>query len=266
MSNPASEEINLLELTARLFLTLKRNLVLTIAIPLLCGIAAAFLFESRQKSAMLISTSLLTENECEYLFDELAKDPKLETLSSEEQNKVRGLDVSISSTLQSDNTTDKDPLDRPVLYLTVTADVYDPSVLASLEKAVVTWLNQTNAAQRHRAEYEKFYSSMISKIDAEIAGLDALKKQVNPQAQASYLNPSDLYSHSVELYEDRMTYEILRDDIRSVNVVKGFTTVSSTRISPWVGAMIGVIVGLVLVGVILFFKYVNEHVKKIEHA
>lgn len=262
MSNASSEEINLLELFARLFITIKKNILLVIGLPIVCAalLISYSLLSSSKRSVMLISTTLLTENECKYLFKELSKDSRLPTLSQADQQKVLGLSMTVDSETESDN------FNRKKQYITVTAEVTDTSALPMVEKAVVDWLNGTASAQRNRKQYEKYYTDMIKKIDAEIAGLDDVKKAVNPQAQANYLNPSDLYANSVLLFKDRTTYEILLEDTKSVNVARGFTTYTKSKMSPVIAGSIGIVIGIILAFIGIFLKFVNAHIEKLERA
>lgn len=262
MSNAPSEEINLLELSARLFITIKKNLLLAVGLPVVCAalMVSYSLLSTSKSSVMLISTTLLTESECKYLFKELSKDSRLPTLSKADQQKVIRLNMTVDSETESDN------FNRKKQYITVTAEVSDTSALPVLEKAVVDWLNGTASAQRNRMQYERYYTNMIRKIDAEIAGLDEVKRTVNPQAQASYLNPSDLYAHSVSLFKDRTTYEILLEDTKSVNVARGFSTFTKSKMSPVVAGSIGIAIGIALALIGIFLKFVNAHIEKLERA
>lgn len=268
MEKVQSDEIDLLELVASFLAALKRNLLLTIILPL-AGIliALAISYNSRDvfESSLLIETSLLTENECNFLFEQLDKFGVIPGLTKEQDDQVAGFKFKVTRH------------DGPVLsdvnmyqlnnrvYIEVTARVFDKTVFVPLEKALVKFIDGSASVVRNRNEREKFYSEMIKRIDEEIASMDKVKEVISTKTQATYLNPSELYANSVKLYEDKTAYSIRLQEIRSVHLIKGFDSLSiNAQLSKMIIALIGFAVGFCVLLMLLFIQFFRRYYKSYE--
>ncbi len=121
--NVNAGEIDLLELGARFLNALRQNLVLTIALPL-AGLITALVFSYRSQnlyqSGMLMETSLLSDSECRFLFNELNKASEFPGITPEVADHVKNLRYEIiknDATIITDKTADRS------VYLQVTATV-----------------------------------------------------------------------------------------------------------------------------------------------
>lgn len=250
-------EIDLLELGARFLNALRRNLILTILLPM-TGLIAALLFSYNTKdlfqSGMLIETSLLSDKECEFLFNQLNKVSEFPGVTPEIAAHLQGLryDVIKNEVISTNNTNTTDKS----VYLQVTATVNQKSIFPPLEGLIVKFINESEPVVRHRKERERFYSTMILKIDTEIRAMDQVKSQVNGNVQATYLNPSELYETTVALYKEKTEYEIKLDEIRNVHLVKGFDSLTiDAKLHKVIVALIGFITGFIVLAFILFIKF-----------
>ena len=268
MDKREAAEIDLLQLIAAFFLQLKQNLLLTILLPVVgVGIALAISMRPRAdifESSLLVETSLLTDNECKFLFEQLDKVGIIPGLSEEEDQKVAGFSFKVTRN-EGPVLTDQNPyqLDRSV-YLEVTARVLDKDVLPALQKAVVNFINSSQSVVRHRNERSRFYSEMIARINMELSSMDEVKKQVT-KTQATYLNPSELYASSVRLYEQKTEYEILAREIETIHLLKGFDSLTINAKTSLIQAiLIGFGVGTGVLLLILFIRFFMSYFKQYE--
>ena len=251
--NVNAGEINLLELGARFLDALRKNLILTILLPL-AGLIAAFLFSYQSKNAfqsgMLIETSLLSERECEFLFNELNKvDDEFPGITPEIATHIKKLRYEV---IKANGTT---PSDGNV-YLQVTAVVSQKNILPPLEGLSVKFINESEPVIRHRREREQFYSAMIMKINTEIAAMETVKNNVDSHAQANFLDPSELYKATVALYKEKTEYEIKLEESGSIHLVKGFESLTiDAKLNKIIVALIGLLLGFVILSLLLFVKF-----------
>lgn len=254
-----SGEIDLMELLAKAYRVFLKNILLFIIIPLLCiGIALLLTYNAAKKfsSSMMVTTTLLTENEGRFIFEELGKSDSIPGLDRQNGINLVGLKFGIESATGSP--------EREV-YLKITATVKDPALFPFLEGVVVNYLNNTRPVRRARESKELFYKNMIREIDSEIAGMNKIKEQTDTRSMAAYLSPSDLYAKTVELYEKRSDYELKLKDINTVHVVKGFQSlVKDVNLSKSLAVIIGFLAGTMLALFIVFIRYFTGYYKSMD--
>ena len=262
MANSVSEEVSLLDLLASFLATLKRNILIAILLPvagLLTGLVISLNSKDLFESALLVETSLLSENECKFLFDQLNKVGTIPGLSTGEQNALGGYSFRVYRN-GSEN-----ELNEKSLFIEATARVTDRSIFPSLQKALLSVIDKYPSVTRHRAEREKFYSEMIARIDAEIESMEVIKRQISGNVQATYLNPAELYANSVLLQKEKIQYEIRREEAKAVHLIKGFDSMSvNTRPGHLFAMVTGFAVGLALLCVVLFVKFFMRYVNAYE--
>jgi hypothetical protein len=261
MVRPESEEVNLLDVLAAFFAALKRNYILSIAVPLI-GIAVAVVIASGSRdmyeSSLLLETSLLSESESTFLLEELEKFGIIPGLSVEEDKQVKSLKFKVIK----NESNPAYSLNEKSLYLQVTARVYKKEILPALEKAIIQFINTSAPVVRHRAERQKFYEGLIAKIEGEIRAMDEVKREINSKVQATYLDPSQLYAETITLYREKMTLEIKRDEIKQVHLIKGFDSLTIDRKPNLVlMAALGFIAGFVVLCFILFVQFFATYFK-----
>jgi len=257
----SAQEINLLEMLAKLYGTLRRNWLLAIILPVL-GIIAGYgqysLSKDALKSSMMISTRLITEEESNFLFDELGKGRAIFGLT---KGKITQIKFSVKEGKKNDSELDKLNTAPPV-YFKITATIKDTSALPEIQEAIINYLNNTAPIKRHREQRQKLYNLMIFKIDQELAALNEVEKEVGNQTKATFLDPSTLFSRSVDLYRERVTYELALKDIESVQVVKGFG--SPSRPSRIIFVSLGLLAGIILLAIVIFARYFRSYYNQFE--
>lgn len=264
-----SHEIDLLELLARFFATLKRNIILTVVLPLAgAAIALAVSYNSRDlfESDLQIETSLLSESECKLLFRQVDRTGVIPGMTPELTKALAGLRYEITKNEETE-TLDKSIYPDKSVYIQVTGRVSDKEVFQPLEKTILRFLNESAPATRHRNEQEKFYTEVINKINGEILAMDEIKKQVSSKMQATYLNPADLFAKSVDLYKEKTEYEIKLQEIKSVHLIKGFESMTiDAKMNKLLVALIGFVAGSLILLALLFLKFFINYFKLYEHS
>jgi hypothetical protein len=256
MAKSESEDVNLLDLLASFMTALKRNIIFAILFPMIgVAVALAVSYKSRDlfESSLLIETSLLSENECKFLFDQLNKVGTIPSLTDEERNQLAGFSFAV---VKGDAIVNiQNSINEQLLFLEVTARVYNQSVFPSLEKAVVKVVNENPSVVRHRNEREKFYGEMIRRINTEIDAMDKLKQGGADQV-GKYLNPADLYANTVQLFKEKVQFEIRRDQIKTVHLIKGFDSLTiDAKQSKIIVAVIGFAIGFGCLCMFLFLQF-----------
>lgn len=261
MEKNNSDEIDLLQLCASFFAALNRNMLLSISFPLagvIVALAIAYNSQNRFESSLLIETSLLTENESKFLFDQLDKFGVIPGLTKEQDDQVAGFKFEVIKN-------EVPNFDENTVYLQVTARVFNKDVFPLLQKALIKFINGSTAVVRHRREREKFYTEMITRIEQEIASMDEIKQQINSKIQATYLNPAELYANTVKLHEEKTKYELKLNEIKTVHLAKGFDSLTIDAQMPKVlVALIGFTAGFMLLCFVLFLKFFAKYYKLYE--
>lgn len=244
-----SDEIDLMELLARVYRAIKRNLLLFTVLPVIGVIftlSLAYNSSDKFSSSMMITTDLLSENEAKFIFDELEKADSIPDLSNKEKEKLVRLNFDVEHGEQKQ------------VYLKITAVVTDPAIFPTLEKTVVRYINSVEPVMRSRQNQELYYKQMIAKIDGEIAAMDHVKQKT--EAMASYVDPSELYSKTVDLFKIRTESEIKLKSISTVQVAKGFgSLIKDAKLSKVMVAAAGLVLGFVVAILLLFIKFFNNY-------
>lgn len=253
MEKNEAEEIVLLDVLAGYFAALQRNLTLAISLPIIgaiVGISYFFTSSDVWESSVLIETSLLTPQEGEFLFSQLENVRLIPGLTKEQQKEIKKIKYKVLEEKTENRLNDQS------VYLQATARVYNRKIFLVLQEALVELINTSPPVVRHRGERMLYYDHLITKIEEEISAMDSVKSQVSGQIQATYLNPSLLYAQTVDLFREKMSLQIKRDEIKTVHLVKEFDYLSFDRKPPFLTlAFGGLVVGLLLVTVVLFVKF-----------
>lgn len=259
----ASDEIDLMELLARGYRAIKRNFLIFIILPLaglVLTLSLSYNSGRKYASSMMITTNLLSEQEAKFIFKELEKSGSIPGLSEEENDKLvwirfdveRGNGIGINDL--------KLAATGQVVYLTITAEVTDPAVFHGLESKLIEYLNKVGPVVQNRANQVEYYREMIKKIDQEIAAMDQIKASADNRALASYVDPSDLFAKTVELFKERTDNEIRLKNMQTVQITKGFgSLIKDSKLPKSVVGLIGLIAGFMLAVGLLFVKHFNSY-------
>ena len=147
MANSVSEEVSLLDLLASFLATLKRNIILALALPaagILTGLIVSYNSSDRFESALLVETSLISENECKFLFEQLNKAGAIPGLTKQEQKSLVGFSFKVYRNASEYELNEKS------VFIEVTARVTDKKMFPALQQALLTVINQYPSVARHR--------------------------------------------------------------------------------------------------------------------
>jgi hypothetical protein len=264
MDKNLSDEIDLMELLAKAYRSIKRHLALFIALPL-AGAAIALLIsfnaQDKYSSSMMVSTDLISKNEAEFIVKELeAADSIMPGLTLEEARRLINLKFTVDSKIERIPVRNEVVIDREVIFLKITAEVTDPSIFPSLEKKLMRYMNSIDPVVQNRKRQELLHHKMIAKLDSEIVTLDGIRRQSDSRAMAGYINPASLFSKTVELYEDRTQRELRLQDIANVHLTKGFgSLMKDSRLPRAITCIMGIIGGFFLFVFIMFVQYFNKY-------
>jgi len=262
MENSPRKEIDILELLARFYRALKKNLIYTILFPLL-GLAAGLILYAISKekvsSEMLVATDLMNVAESTFWMEQLEKSDTLPGLSVA-QGKISRLRYEIIPS--------GDPNNHKT-FIKISARVSDNQFLGELEKSIVSFINQLDVVVNHRKQQEIYHREMISQIDAELEAMNQLKQGMTNASKAGLMNPADLFVKSVELKELKLKHQMLLDEQKSVEIIKHFSEVTKTYRLPYTvfglaGLLAGTIVLLVFLAISGFLNYYQRFEKSFE--
>lgn len=253
MERNSSNDISLLEVAIAAYRTLRRNLMLTILIPL-SGIAIAVVYHftssDRFQGSMLIETSLLNKQEAGFVLDQIDEVRLLPGLSDEHLSKILRLKFDVLD----GNVSVKQ--DYRTVLIKATARVTDPRIFATLQAVVVNVIDSMDIVRVHRKERQLYYNSLISKIDEELSAMETVKTQVSGNVQATYLDPASLYEQTIELFREKANLQMQLAEISTIRVVKEFESLFSyKKLTLPVIIVLGFVCGVAILITVLFLKY-----------
>ncbi len=262
MAKTEMDEVNLLDLLASILRTLRKNLLITFLFPIV-GIVLGLMWAMQSKSAfqasLLLETSLISQSECKFLLDQAYQAGPLPGLTKGQSDQLTKFKYEVT------NNANINELNEKSIFVEITARVRDKSLFPAVEKAVIDLINTSPSVVRHRAERDRMYGEMITKIEDELAAMEEVKKNIPGSVQATYLNPADLYATTFQLQKEKSRYELRRNEIKSIHVVNGFESFTvDARMSKMMGGIIGFVVGSLLLCVVLFAKYFSRYVSDSE--
>lgn len=263
-------EIYLLDLLAGFFRALKRNRLLSIMLPtagLVAGLVMAYLAPVTYNSKLIVQTSLLSENECRFLVGALNRAKPLPGLSADESQAVNNFEVIVVKDPVQPEAKDELKLIEKNLYMEITAHSSQPDVFLKLGESVVTFINSSPLVVRARDRRNRFYNEMIGRIEQEIGGMDEIKQQINSKSQQSLVDPSALYSRTVDLYREKTQYEMRREQIKTVHLIQGFTAVAkNSNPTPVIAGAAGLVAGFLALCAVLFLRFFVGYYKTSGHS
>lgn len=261
------QEIDLLILLAKMFKVIRKNsfaLLVFTAAGLIAALSFSIFTHEKLKSDMLVATNLLSNQESEFLMSQFQQADTLPGLS---RAKIYGIKYSIDSDEQDDIPGPKKNV-TPVTYIKITATVGDAKVFPQLEKAILQYLDDSRTVARNRELKNRLCTEMISRINQELKAMEEIKATTVSGTKANnytFFDPSYLFDKSVNLYNQKLQYEISLEEAKGVHLVKGFGSLTQdARMSKTLVAAIGIVVGLVLFVVFVMITEFLQYYKRVE--
>lgn len=151
-----------------------------------------------------------------------------------------------------------DPIVNPKreAYAEITIRVKSRELLIVFQKTILDFMENSEPAQSKKLELKNFYTTMIAKIDRELALLEEVKANTNDQAKISSQRPSDLFTTAVDLTDTKTRYEQQMKEDHAIIVVQGFDrVVSEIKLSLFFAIMGGLFFGVIVLVAVLFLKF-----------
>jgi hypothetical protein len=262
---PSNQEIDLLKLLAKTYSIVRKNIVLVIVCPALGLLLSLLYVQSSDKPPVssshvtqanfLISSDLLSENEANFLCNDLVSSDSFPGFSKEQKSGITNLTYEVKK---------EQARDRVLIFIKLSATVQNAQLSELLQKAIAIYFNESEPVSKHRFLKEKLYKAMIEKIDLEMEGLEEIKKGKNIKHPTISYDP---YSQSVNLYERKINFQNALET-NAISVLKKFsnsqTSSETQRKSKSLYLVLGFLGGIVIAVIILFLKFFSAYYRQFE--
>ena len=183
MENQQNDEIDLLQLFARIFLLIRKNLVIII-VAVVCGVVLGLCYyklaPKSYESKMVVASDVVNMPQGKIIFgniDQLIGEGDLEFISSE-----LGISQSVASEIQSikvDITEDKidATLEKPRISLAISVYSSNPKNWSEIQKGILFYLKHIDFVKVKDAQNKRLLEELIQQVETEIADLQNLKKR-----------------------------------------------------------------------------------------
>ena len=272
---PATDEIDLLQLLAKIALLIRANfkvIVFAFFIGAILGLAFYQFSPKVYESRMLISSDILTESYSKPLVEDLeklAKEKNFTTLSSKLKLTVQ--QAAALGKIKIENATEKGEVskEQEKNYLTVTCQSQDNSIWPSLQNGLINFFETNNFVNIRVEQRKKFFNELIEKLNHEIADLEILKiKIMNGELSSKskenmvLMDPTTINSELIELNIQKMNFMNSLEIANSVQLVEGFTIFekpTSPKLS--ISLVVGSSFGLFCVFLVIGFKSIRKVIR-----
>lgn len=267
-----SDEIDLLELLARIVISIKSNFKLIVGafiIGSLLGLAYYQFVPKSYESRMLISSEILTESYSKTIVEDLnklLKEKNLESLSS--KLNLTETEALALGKLEVKNAIEKADgrKEEEKNYLTINCRTSDNSIWPSLQSGLINFFETNDYVKIRVEQRKKYFTQVIEKIDKELVDLNELKSRIaNGQITQSgkdnliLFDPTTVNTKILDLNKERINLQNSLETVNSVQLVEGFTVFEkpvSPRLSISLSA--GASFGLFIVALIIGFKSLRK--------
>ena len=270
-----SDEIDLLELLAKLVMTIKSNLVLLIGsfvIGAALGLAYYQFVPKIYESKMILQSDILTSSYSERItesLNNLIKEQNTQVLSQRigltEKEAASISKIEIESIKQKESNVAE--TENSTFIITVRTK--DNTVLPNLQEGLINHLRNNEYVKIRVRQRHEFYKAMIEKVGIEINSLDSLKKRLftgqpiySKSSEMMLVDPTNIYSKIIDLNKEQIGYKNALELVNSIQLVEGFT-VFNKPVSPKlsISLVAGSSFGLFFVALIIGFKSLRKIVR-----
>jgi hypothetical protein len=270
-----NDEIDLLELLAKIVITIKSNIlsiIIAFVIGSILGLCYYQFVPKSYESSMLISSGILTESYSKNLvsdINKLIKEKNLITVSTklgitqQEASKLGKLEIK-SAIEKSDGIKEAEKN-----YLTIIGQSSDNSIWPGLQKGLINFFESNDFVKIRVDHNRKYYTQIIEKIDKELIDLQELKSNISSGKMSQsgkdnliLFDPTTVNTKILELNKEKIGMQNALETVNSVQLVEGFT-VFEKPVSPKlsISLVAGASVGLFFVALIIAFKSLRKIVR-----
>ncbi|HEY5822861.1 MAG TPA: hypothetical protein VIT44_00755 [Cyclobacteriaceae bacterium] len=277
----SSKEIDLVELIAKGFTFLAKNLKLIVSTLLLSGVLGLVFYYTSPKtyeSSMIIQSDILTESYADQIatiLQRLIKEQNDSTLaaklhlSNSEASQLRKIEIEPPSP-----TMGIIPEKEKIIFI-ITVQLTDYNLLPKLQAGLLKYLEENEYVKLRVRLKREMYTHLIEKMDKEIKSLDSIKTGVaqslsspKPMNESSlfFLNGSDFYTQAVEIYKEKFDAENELGIVASIQLIEPFSLFkkpASPKLSVSLAA--SVTLGLFILAGILGIKVLKKASDKLQN-
>ncbi|HNV29067.1 MAG TPA: hypothetical protein PKJ83_08025 [Cyclobacteriaceae bacterium] len=267
-----SDEIDLLELLARVVISIKSNIKLIVGAFLvgsLLGLAYYQFVPKSYESRMLVSSEILTESYSKTIAEDLnklIKERNIESLSA--KLNLTPADALALGKLEVKNAIEKADgrKEEEKTYLTITCQASDNSIWPGLQSGLINFFETNDYVKIRVEQRKKYYTQVIEKIDKELVDLNELKSRITngeiTQSSKDNLilfDPTTVNTKILDLNKEKINLQNSLETVNSIQLVEGFT-VFEKPVSPKLSISLsaGASFGLFIVALILGFKSLRK--------
>jgi len=267
-----SDEIDLLELLARIVISIKSNFKLIVAafiIGSLLGLVYYQFVPKSYESRMLISSKILTESYSKTIAEDLnklIKERNTESLAS--KLNLTPAEALALGKLEVKNAIEKadSRKEEEKTYLTITCQTSNNSIWPGLQIGLINYFENNDYVKVRVEQRKKYFSEVIEKIDKELIDLNELKSRIaNGQITQSskdnliLFDPTTVNTKILDLSKEKINLQNELEIVNSIQLVEGFT-IFEKPVSPKLSISLsaGASFGLFLVALILGFKSLRK--------
>lgn len=267
-----NDEIDILELFAKVILTIRRNtkiIILAFVSGTILGLVY-FQFAPRvYEGQMILQSDILTSSYVESMAESVNKliRENNTAILSERLNMPKSDLASIAHIeIESDVKENvKKEKDVPETFI-VTVHVVSKEILPKLQESIVNYLSNNEFNKIRVEQRRKYNNGVISKIDEQLAGLEQLKSKMmkgelisGGKENTVVFDLSSIYSKIVDMNKEKLILQNRLETLNSIQVVEGFTLFEKP-VSPklLLSLSSGASLGLFFVGAVIAFKVIRK--------
>lgn len=249
-------EIDLIEFCVKLFLLLKRNIVLIViftVIGVVVGFARYLFTKPYYETSLVLSSNILNvldistmqqtlnipniildvskiQNQSDKIIVEIIN--SLRTYIKEENYDLLSKELNIdgwmaASIADIEASLVKDEDKKEIQnYFKIKLKVYDNTLFDTIRNGIIYYVNNNDFIREKFEQRKKIIETIISKIDEEIIELDSLQQSFfSPKKNNQFIILSG-YNEVVDLYEKKQNLTEQLQSLEAITIIKDFTHVS----------------------------------------
>lgn len=269
-----SDEIDLLELLAKIVITIKSNIlsiIIAFVIGSILGLCYYQLVPKVYESKMILLSDILTSSYSERItesLDNLIKEQNLAILSQRLGTTEKEASSITKIKIESIKQETKEAESESATFI-ITVGTMDKTILPNLQVGLINHLRNNEYVKIRVRQRQDYYKAMIEKVGIEINSLDSLKKRLftgqpiySKSSEMMLVDPTNIYSKILDLNKEQIGFKNSLELVNSIQLVEGFT-VYNKPVSPKlsISLVAGASVGLFFVALIIAFKSLRKIVR-----
>ena len=271
LKNP--DEIDLLELLAKIVITIKSNIlsiIIAFVIGSILGLGYYQFVPKVYESKMILLSDILTSSYSERITE------SLDNLIREQNNNILSQRLGITEKEASSITKIKiesikqaKETESESATFIITVRTKDKTILPNLQEGLINHLRNNEYVKVRVRQRQDFYKAMIEKVGIEINSLDSPKRRLfsgqpiySKSSEMMLVDPTNIYSKIIDLNKEQIGYKNSLELVNSIQLVEGFT-VYNKPVSPKlsISLVAGATFGLFMVALLIGFKSLRKIVR-----